>query len=342
MYTYDNDGNTTSKTDSTGTTSYAWDYENRLSSVTLPNSGGTVSFKYDPFGRRIEKISPTTTSIFAYDSNNLIETVNSSGGVVARYAQAPGIDQPLAMQRGSTTSFYEADGLGSITSLSNAAGALAQTYTYDSFGNQTASSGSLTNFLRYTAREFDTETDLYYYRARYYEPFTGRFLTEDPTQFLAGTNLYEYVRNSPVRLLDPYGLFSWCFSCTLDQFHIDAHNPLEQGQTLPHLWCDLLHGFGCQPSTSAGAVDANIATLGHIFPGSVETPDKSLIIPMNCFEVAKTLAAQGYQFANSWGYGGLGSAFDNPLPAPWGHLGGMEWRTFGPGFHFRMQYPWWP
>jgi len=52
-----------------------------------------LTFKYDPFGRRIEKISPTTTSIFAYDSNNLIETVNSSGGVVARYAQAPGIDQ---------------------------------------------------------------------------------------------------------------------------------------------------------------------------------------------------------------------------------------------------------
>lgn len=53
MYTYDANGNTTSKTNSSGTTSYAWDFENRLSSVTLPNGGGTVTFKYDPFGRRI-------------------------------------------------------------------------------------------------------------------------------------------------------------------------------------------------------------------------------------------------------------------------------------------------
>ncbi len=56
-YTYDNNGNTLTKTDSTGTTTHAWDFENRLTSVTLPGSGGTVSFKYDPFGRRIYKSS---------------------------------------------------------------------------------------------------------------------------------------------------------------------------------------------------------------------------------------------------------------------------------------------
>jgi YD repeat-containing protein len=71
-YTYDNNGNTISKTDSTGTTTYAWDFENRLTSVTLPGAGGTVTFKYDPLGRRIEKISPSTTSSFAYDGVNLI------------------------------------------------------------------------------------------------------------------------------------------------------------------------------------------------------------------------------------------------------------------------------
>jgi len=62
------------------------------------------SFKYDPFGRRIEKISPT--SIFAYDSDTLIEPANSSGGVVARYSQGLNIDEPLAMLRSSTTSYY--------------------------------------------------------------------------------------------------------------------------------------------------------------------------------------------------------------------------------------------
>ena len=205
-YTYDYNGNTTSNTDSTGTTDYNWDYENRLASATLPSSGGTVSFKYDPFGRRIEKISPNATSIFAYDGPDLIETVNSSGGAVARYSQGRDIDDPLAMQRGSTTSFYEADGLGSITSLSNSTGALAQTYTYDSFGNTTHSSGSLTNFFRYTSREFDTETNLYYYRSRYYDQQSGRFIREDAVKdVIKGLNFYVYVNNSPTGLVDPYG-----------------------------------------------------------------------------------------------------------------------------------------
>jgi hypothetical protein len=70
--------------------------------------------------------------------------VNGSGGEVASYAQTQNVDEPLAMLRGTTISFYEGDGLGSITSLSNSSGALAQTYTYDSFGNTTNSSGSLT------------------------------------------------------------------------------------------------------------------------------------------------------------------------------------------------------
>ncbi|HKV61868.1 MAG TPA: hypothetical protein VJO16_08145 [Candidatus Acidoferrum sp.] len=172
-FTYDDDGNTASKTDSTGTTNYSWDFENRLTSVTLPGSGGTISFAYDPFGRRIKKVTPSATSIFAYDGDNLIEEANSSGSVVARYSQGLNIDEPLAMLRSGSTNFYDADGLGSITSLSNTAGALAQTYTFDSFGKQTGSSGSLTNPFQYTAREFDPETSLYYYRARYYDGVAG-------------------------------------------------------------------------------------------------------------------------------------------------------------------------
>ena len=70
------------------------------------------------------------------------------------------------MLRGGATSFYQADGLGSLTSVSNTSGALASSYTYDSFGNLVASSGSLVNSFRYTGREFDAETSLYYYRAK--------------------------------------------------------------------------------------------------------------------------------------------------------------------------------
>ena len=152
----DNNGNTLTKADSTGTTSYAWDFENRLTSVTLPGTAGTVTFKYDPFGRRIYKSSLGGTSIFAYDGDNLVEETNSAGGVVARDEQTQNIDEPLAMLRGGATSYYHGDGLGSGTSLSSAAGSIANTYTYDSFGKLTNSTGSLVNPFRYTARESDS------------------------------------------------------------------------------------------------------------------------------------------------------------------------------------------
>jgi RHS repeat-associated protein len=146
-----------------------------------------------------------------YDGNNLAETVNGSGSEIASYSQDLNVDAPLATERGTTTDYYEADGLGTITSLTASNGTLAQSYTYNSFGNTTNSSGSLTNFFRYTGREFDTETNLYYYRNRYYDPSTGRFLSEDPHGFDAmsePTNLYPYVENNAVDYTDPLGLYS--------------------------------------------------------------------------------------------------------------------------------------
>jgi RHS repeat-associated protein len=144
--------------------------------------------------------------MYAYDGDNLIEETNSSGAVVARYADGTNVDEPLAELRSGTTSYYEADGLGSVTSLSNAAGALANTYTYDSFGNLVASTGTLANSFRYTGREFDSETNLYYYRARYYDSAAGRFLSEDPIGFGGGdVNLYAYVGGMATSRVDPSG-----------------------------------------------------------------------------------------------------------------------------------------
>jgi len=108
-----------------------------------------VTFRYDPFGRRIEKISPTATTIFAYDGNNLVETTNASGSEVESYTQGPSVDERLVMWRGTTVSYYEQDGVGPVTSLTNSSRSPTQTYTYDAFGNQTAYSGSLTNFVIY-------------------------------------------------------------------------------------------------------------------------------------------------------------------------------------------------
>jgi len=62
------------------------------------------------------------------------------------------------------------------------------------------------NPFQYTARESDPETGLYYYRARYYDPAAGRFLSEDPIRFFGGHNFYRYVRNGPTDFRDPLGL----------------------------------------------------------------------------------------------------------------------------------------
>ncbi|MGH9864766.1 MAG: hypothetical protein ACRD4H_05055, partial [Candidatus Acidiferrales bacterium] len=84
-YSYDSNGNETSKTDSTGTTNYTWDFENRLTQVTLPGTGGTESYRYDPFGHRIQKVftqnGTSTTTNYLYDGDGVIETVDQNGNV---------------------------------------------------------------------------------------------------------------------------------------------------------------------------------------------------------------------------------------------------------------------
>ncbi|HEV2247638.1 MAG TPA: RHS repeat-associated core domain-containing protein, partial [Terriglobia bacterium] len=81
------------------------------------------------------------------------------------------------------------------------------TYNYDSFGNQTASTGSVSNRFFFTARESVAKTGLYYYRARYYDPTAGRFLSEDPLRSSNGTiDLYQYAENNPISFEDPTGL----------------------------------------------------------------------------------------------------------------------------------------
>ena len=142
--------------------------EVRNDRVAAPSKGGTVSFAYDPFGRRILTNSPSGTTIDVYDGGNTIEELNANGSLGERYTYGPGVDEPLVGQRQPKIFFYEADGLGSVTSLTDPTGAVAATYTYDSFGFMTASTGSATNWFRYTGRQFDSTGGLYYYRARYY------------------------------------------------------------------------------------------------------------------------------------------------------------------------------
>ncbi len=200
--TYDANGNTL--TDASGK-SYTWDFENRLTQAVVPGTG-TTTFRYDPFGRRIQKSGPLGTTNYLYDGDNILQEVDASGNVLGRYTQGINVDEHLSELRSSTASYYEQDGLESVSSLSSSAGILANTYNYDSFGNLIASSGTLVNPFQYTGRDYDAETGLRYYRARYYDPHAGRFASEDPARFSGGFDFYGYVKNDPVDFMDPTGL----------------------------------------------------------------------------------------------------------------------------------------
>jgi len=304
-YNYDNNGSLTSKSD--GTT-YTWDYENRLTQLTLPGTGGTVNFKYDPMGRRIQKAftqGATTTTNYVYDGPNPVEEVDQSGNVLARYVQGLGVDQPLAELRTGTKSYYEQDGVNSVTSLSSSAGTLANTYTYDSFGKLLASTGTVTNPFQYTGRESDQETTIYFYRSRYYDASVGRFISEDSIGFSGGNNFYRYVLNSPTNLVDPLGLAP---SCSI---------------TTSGLVCD-----------SNYAVDYQIGVLQALFPGS--SPNgASLVIHKPCDEVTRVLEGSGYYTGGPFTAGNWPTQNPFLFWDPIAHSGGSEWRNFF-GFHFRL------
>jgi RHS repeat-associated protein len=113
------------------------------------------------------------------------------------------------MARGGSTFFYHQDGLGTVTELTDSAGVTAKSYAYDAWGNQIETTGTVENPYTYTGREVDAETGLSYYRARYYDPRSGRFLQQDPIGFQGGSlNLYAYILNNPTNLIDPLGLWT--------------------------------------------------------------------------------------------------------------------------------------
>jgi RHS repeat-associated protein len=185
-----------------------------------------VTMKYDPQGRRIEKqiittadgVTKTETYAYIYDNDNIIlEVYTDENSTITKtfYTHGAGTDEHLALERNGQNYYYHADGLGSITTITDINRTIVQSYSYDSFGMIKAQTG-FANRYTYTGREWDKETGLYYYRDRYYDSMDGKFVSKDPIGFKGGdVNLFAYTKNNPINYKDPSGksmigdLFDW-------------------------------------------------------------------------------------------------------------------------------------
>jgi RHS repeat-associated protein len=144
------------------------------------------------------------------DGFTLLAEVDGGNTARARYWHGPRVDQVVAAERGGARVAYFGDHLGSVRQAVDTTNGVTLFKTdYDAYGGLRGTSGTSQGPFGFVGRERDSESGLYYYRLRYYDPETGRFLTPDPMGFAAGdTNLYRYVFNNPTNLTDPYGLVS--------------------------------------------------------------------------------------------------------------------------------------
>gem|GEM_PF-6187120 len=198
---YDNNGNLTSFTDGSGTTTYTWNARNQLTAISGPSL--TASFGYDGLGRRTTKTVNSATTGYWYDGSDVLAELSGSS-VTASYVRSLAIDEPF-IRKGTSDEFYQTDALGSTLVLTDSAGASQTAYTYEPFGKTTVT-GTSANSFQYTGRENDG-TGLYYYRTRYFSAKLDRFVGEDPLRPDSEMgNLYAYVLNDPVNLTDPLGL----------------------------------------------------------------------------------------------------------------------------------------
>ena len=228
-YEYDDEGNQINRREvATGNTrEFTWDNRNRLTAFSDSNAIGVlqqvIRYTYDSFGRRIRKSVDSTPNDtlgsaiehFVYDRNDVILDFTGTEGTDPealrqdiRYLRGPGIDNLLAIESPSETNWVLQDQLGSTRAIASASSVLVETIEYDSFGTTILDGLPSTRYL-FTGREFDAESGLLYYRARYYDASNGRFTSEDPIGFLGGDmNLAQYVFNDPIARTDALGLWS--------------------------------------------------------------------------------------------------------------------------------------
>ena len=218
-FSYDSNGNLLGD----GQRSFSYDEENQLVQV-IVSGVGQVTFGYDGLRRRRWKREYDSAGSFQrevhyiYDGNRVIQERVQNNQVLVTYTRgldqsgslegAGGIGGLLGRTDSNGSAFYHTDGGGNVTALVNASQQVVARYLYDSFGSLIGSSGPLAeaNLYRFSSKEYQTTSGLYYYGLRYYEPNLQRWLNRDPIGEDGGINLYGFVGNNPISLIDPYGL----------------------------------------------------------------------------------------------------------------------------------------
>jgi RHS repeat-associated protein len=218
-----------------------YDHRDRLTSVAeavnlWTSPFFTLTYEYDTFDRRVARTktvsvdggeggnstTTTTSEKFIYDGDNVaLDFYRANGGAYQlehRYLYGPAVDQVLAQENLirpdgmpilTTASirvyWLLGDNLGTVRDILDNTGKVTQHYIYDAYGQILSGTTLLTRYL-YTGREYDFDTHLQYNRARWYDPETGRFLSEDPAA--DDTNLHAYAGNSPTNARDPSGMWA--------------------------------------------------------------------------------------------------------------------------------------
>jgi RHS repeat-associated protein len=222
-YSYDNVGNVTSKSKGSGLGlelwNYSYDNDNELTGIVKWVGGSRtlqITYSYDVTGHRVqEQIWQTggtvTTTRFAYDGDNLWADLNGSNSLLDRYIYGDGTNQILAriVNSGPNAGVwaYFTDAQGSVRDLVNASGSVQDHIDYTAYGVPTESNPSVGSIIGYDGYQYEVSTGLDYTWARWYNPSTGTWLTQDPIGFAGGqANLHQYGSNDPLNLTDPTGL----------------------------------------------------------------------------------------------------------------------------------------
>ncbi|MBX9770283.1 MAG: hypothetical protein K2X29_02875, partial [Candidatus Obscuribacterales bacterium] len=210
-FSYDTNGNLLSD----GSRTYGYDSESKLISVT--GVGPNVVLKYDPLGRLIEKTVGSVKRRYIYCGLQRIEEYDGNGTLMLRHVSSPGLDSCwyLVDAASGQPTFLHRDEAGTIILSTNSTGIPIEKTVYKPWGEVASGAAQPYGF---SGQIYDADTELCYFKARYYSPRLGRFLQTDPAGFDSGLNLYAYCGNDPINYSDPLGLQAFQLNASQSAF----------------------------------------------------------------------------------------------------------------------------